>query len=334
MFDDAMAEEWIAISANPMTHPGVRKELPEVIPTSGADRVCLTRPVAEALLRCEKVFEHRKLRYLLELTSGMREGELAGLLWSDVDLDAKIPRAEITKALQLRRKKGSTSTGDPKTPSSKRTLPLHALAVRALRAWKAKGWEQYAGHKPRQNDPVFPDEKGKYCRPRSAELIREDLKLAKQPTKVGNRDIDAHACRRSFLTWLTNAEVPGDIIDMLAGHAGKGVRARHYTAHDLEVMAKAVAKIELNVPLHEVVSLPLAVAVGDDSIVDDTQPDTDSTSVAATEHSQIIGQLPAEFPAERGKRAGRMTDSSMISSAPGASRTRDLRFRKPTASMN
>jgi hypothetical protein len=154
-----------------------------------------------------------------------------------------------------------------------------------------------------------------------------DLKAAKQPTKVGTEDIDFHATRRSFLTWLTNAEVSAEIIDMLAGHAGKGVRVRHYTARDLEVMAKAVAKIELHVSAGEVVSLPLAVAVGDDSIIDDVVPTADSTSVAATEDTEIIGLLPAEVPAPRGKCAGSATDSIMISSAPGASRTRDLRFR-------
>ena len=54
---------------------------------------------------------------------------------------------------------------------------------------------------------------------------------------------------------------------MLAGHAGKRVRARHYTARDLEVMAKAVAKVELGVTAG-------AVAVGDDTIKEDELPNT------------------------------------------------------------
>src|SRR5664280_341911 len=329
MLEDAMAEEWIAIPANPMKHPGVRKELPTVKLKGGNDRVYLTRHQAEALLRCDKVPEHRRVRYAVALTSGMRDGELAGLNWADVDLDAKPPRVEITKALALRGDDGFATLGATKTEYSKRTLPLHALAVRALRAWKSKGWVQYAGHKPKATDSVFPDEHGEPSRPRSAQLIRDDLETAKQPTKVGSADIDFHATRRSFLTWLTNAEVSSEIIDMLAGHAGKGVRARHYTARDLEVMAKAVAKIELDVTSGEVVSLPLAVAIGDETVVDEPLPSALSTSVATTENTQINGSLPAEFPAARGKRAGRRTNSSMISSAPDTSRTCDLRFRKP-----
>ena len=308
---------------------GVR--LPAVKLKSGNDRVYLTRPQAEALLRCDKVPGHRRVRYAVALTSGMRDGELAGLTWADVDLDAKPPRVEIKKALALRGGEGFATLGDTKTEYAKRTLPLHALAVRSLRAWKSKGWAQYAGHKPQATNPIFPDEHGEPSRPRSAQLLRDDLETAKQPTKVGSADIDFHASRRSFLTWLTNAEVSSEIIDMLAGHAGKGVRARHYTARDLEVMANAVAKIELDVVSGEVVSLPLAVAVGDETIIDDVPPDTSPASVAITEDTQIVGQLtvesPAEFPAGRGKRAGRRRLYSMISGAPGASRTRDLRFR-------
>jgi integrase len=331
MLEDAMAEEWIDMPANPMKHPGVRKELPAVKFRGGNDRVYLTRCQAEALLRCEKVPEHRRVRYAVALTSGMRDGELAGLNWADVDLDAKPPRVEITKALALRGGEGFATLGDTKTEYAKRTLPLHALAVRSLRAWKSKGWAQFAGHKPRATDSVFPDEHGEPSRPRSAQLIRDDLETAKQPTKVGSADIDFHATRRSFLTWLTNAEVSSEIIDMLAGHAGKGVRARHYTARDLEVMAKAVTKIELDVTSGEVVSLPLAVAVGDETIIDDPPPDAVPTSVVITEDTQITGPLavesPATFPAARGKRAGRRRNSSTISSAPDRSRTCDLRFR-------
>lgn len=329
MLEDAMAEEWIASPANPMRHPGVRKELPEVKPRRGQDRVYLTRPQAEGLLRCPDVPEHRKARYMLALTSGMADGEISGLNWSDVDLDAKPPRVEITKALALRGETGFATLGDPKTENRKRTLPLHPLTVRALRAWRAKGWAEFAGHKPKSTDLVFPSPEGKPWRPRSAQLIREDLQAAKQPTKVGSADIDFHATRRSFLTWLTNAEVPSDIIDMLAGHAGKGVRARHYTGRDLEVMANAIAKIELDVTVGEVVSLPFAVAVGDDLIVEATPPNADLAAVAASENTQVTDFVPAESPAERGKRAGGTTNSSMISSAPDRSRTCDLRFRKP-----
>jgi integrase len=102
MLEDAMAEEWIAMPGNPMKHPGVRKELPAVKLKGASDRVYLTRPQAEALLRCPEVPEHRRVRYMLALTSGMRDGELAGLNWADIDLEAKPPRVEITKALALR----------------------------------------------------------------------------------------------------------------------------------------------------------------------------------------------------------------------------------------
>jgi site-specific recombinase XerD len=286
--------------------------VPEVKLRSGQDRVYLTRPQAEALVRCPEVPEHRRVRYLLALTSGMRDGELSGLTWADVDLDAKPPRCEISKALALRGDEGFATLGDTKTDNSKRTLPLHALAVRALRAWKAKGWAEFAGHKPTATDSIFASPEGTPWRPQSARLIREDLKAAKQYTKVGQTNIDFHACRRSFMTWLVEAEVPSDIIDMLVGHAGKSTRARHYTAHDIEVMAKAVAKVQLEVTTGEVVALPLALAVGNNLAVDDGPPDDYPAAVPDTDDPAISGLLPAELPAARGCPTGSDHESSII----------------------
>jgi hypothetical protein len=62
--------------------------------------------------------------------SGLRRGELAGLMWSDVDLEAKtlsIDRVRVAAGA------GVVLQNDPKTRSSRRTLPLDDGLVAALR---------------------------------------------------------------------------------------------------------------------------------------------------------------------------------------------------------
>jgi integrase len=70
--------------------------------------------------------------WVLILATGMRRGELAGLRWADVDLDAGV--------LAVRRSRVSVAyavdESDPKTRSSVRTISLDARAIAVLRAYR------------------------------------------------------------------------------------------------------------------------------------------------------------------------------------------------------
>lgn len=66
------------------------------------------------------------------ITTGLRQGELFGLRWEDVDLEAGALR--VRHALQ--RVDGALTLVEPKTALSRRTVTLPASAVAALRAQK------------------------------------------------------------------------------------------------------------------------------------------------------------------------------------------------------
>jgi integrase len=76
--------------------------------------------------------------WVLLLTTGMRRGELAGLRWCDVDLDAgvlSVVRTRVSVAYTV-------SESDPKTRSSRRSVTLDARVVAVLRTHRRRQLEE------------------------------------------------------------------------------------------------------------------------------------------------------------------------------------------------
>jgi integrase len=71
--------------------------------------------------------------YVVAVTAGLRQGELLGLMWEDVDLDSGV--LQVRHTLQtLGFPKGAPATlTEPKTPRSRRSVSLTAMAVDALK---------------------------------------------------------------------------------------------------------------------------------------------------------------------------------------------------------
>lgn len=68
----------------------------------------------------------------LIVTTGMRRGEVLGLRWSDVDLDA----TTLTVTNQRAVAGGPVAEGAPKTEAGARATSLDTRAGAALKAWK------------------------------------------------------------------------------------------------------------------------------------------------------------------------------------------------------
>ena len=96
---------------------------------------------------------------LLSASTGARRGEVLGLRWQNVDLDA----GRITIAEALTRVDGQVSWAEPKTANSRRTIPLQAYVVERLRAHKRAQAERLFAFGIRQGGetPVADDGTGK-----------------------------------------------------------------------------------------------------------------------------------------------------------------------------
>ncbi|CRK58177.1 hypothetical protein [Alloactinosynnema sp. L-07] len=87
--------------------------------------------------------------------TGMRWGELAGLAWKHVLLDAPTPLIKVDpKQGALHEVGGSLTLGTPKTPASVRPIHLPPFLVDLLRAWREQ----------RHGPTVFPSPDGGYHR--------------------------------------------------------------------------------------------------------------------------------------------------------------------------
>ena len=85
----------------------------------------LSETEIDQVVRCEGIHEPGRLLYTVAIYTGLRQGELWGLHWSDVHLDGHQPRLVVRYS-----HKGPTKSGKI------RHVPLLAPALEALRRWK------------------------------------------------------------------------------------------------------------------------------------------------------------------------------------------------------
>lgn len=244
LYSDAMAEGWVNSPANLVAHPGVQRELPEL---EARAVVAVPMEWARVLVGDGRIALEWRARYALAFTSGARDGEIAGLRWRDVEMEAEIPVFRIEQAVALIGEKGKggfAKVKGPKTKGSKRTMPLHSAAMALLVEWRAR-WSELVGREPTAEDLVFPGPDGGPSRPKSAEQMREDLERVGLPVEIRGRPVEFRATRASFATWLEEAGVAEGVRKRLMGHAVRDVTERHYTVRETEQLANAVSRIPL-----------------------------------------------------------------------------------------
>lgn len=177
----------------------------------------------------------RGLRYyvavLVMASTGLRRGEVAGLLWSDVDLD----KGELTVRHTLSRVDGTLVLTEPKTDRSRRRVPLHSGVVTALKGWRTQQLQERlaAGDQWTDSGVVFATELGTMLDPRN--LLRT-VELA--AAKAGIEDVGAHTMRHSAaVAWLESGVHIKAAADLL-GHSSISITGDLY-GHTSDDTARA-----------------------------------------------------------------------------------------------
>ena len=167
--------------------------------------------------------------------SGLRRGEVAGLKWSDVDLDA----GTVTIARnRVQAGAGTVVENAPKTVSSRRTLPLDDGLIGVLRRASARYAQEKLALGAAYTDSgyVAVNEIGEPYTPDT--LTRMWHKLAKA---AGVRPIRLHDARHSCGTALHLRGVPLAVIAKWLGHADAATTARIY-AHSQDNALRAAGQ--------------------------------------------------------------------------------------------
>jgi integrase len=166
--------------------------------------------------------------------SGLRRGELPGLKWSDIDLEAgtiSVERGRVAAG------SGIVVEGAPKTLSSRRTLPLDDGLVAVLRRASARYAQERLALGAAHTDSgyVAVNEVGEPYTPDT--LTRKWRKLTKA---AGVKAIRLHDARHSCGTALHLRGVPLAVIAKWLCHADAETTARIY-AHSQQDALKAAS---------------------------------------------------------------------------------------------
>lgn len=203
-FKDALASQPPKMAYNPVT--GTEIPSVEVKPARDLSEAESQRLVAA----CDG--ERFGIAVLLGLWLGMRQGEVKGLQWSDIDWNEKTIAIRRTG----RRTQGKRGTGPTKTPSSARLVPLVADLEKALRLHQTAQAEEFAlkGYTNTMNLIVASQAATMYDTPNYLVAFRKLLKKADLPVTMRPHDL-----RHSTATILIMRGVDPKTVADILGHA-------------------------------------------------------------------------------------------------------------------
>jgi integrase len=179
----------------------------------------LTPDQAEALLDAVKG-DRLEALVLVVLTMGLRPGEVMGLTWSAVELQART--LAVTQA--LKRLPNGEVTFTTSKASSDRVLRIPVHVAAALKAHQmAQKAERLAAPVWEDHDLVFPNARG---RPREHANLNKDLDQLTRKAALGHWS--PNELRHSAASMLVASGVPLEEVADLLGHANVRMLAQVY----------------------------------------------------------------------------------------------------------
>jgi integrase len=172
--------------------------------------------------------------YHLSVTTGLRQGELLGLRWSDLDWSTGHLRVQR----QLQRVPGEGLVlNEPKSASGRRLVVLGPATLDKIRAHKRLQWGERieAGYRWQENDLMFPSTIETPMGPRN--LVREFKELLK---KGGLPEIRFHDLRHTAATLMLQEGIHPKVVQERLGHSQISITMDTYS-HVLPAMQEEAA---------------------------------------------------------------------------------------------
>jgi integrase len=175
---------------------------------------------------------------IASLAMGLRIGEVSGLTWGDVDIDARALRVRQ----QIQALKGELVLVPLKTANSRRTLVMPSIVIDALKARRVAQLEERlrAGAEwQNPQDLVFTTTKGCAVTPDQARKALSTLLAAS-----GIDRVKYHALRHSAATLLLTLGTPLFDVSRVLGHAQISTTSDIYGHLVPDIAASAAAKMD------------------------------------------------------------------------------------------
>ena len=256
---ERMTAAMIGRGLSPTTARGARTTLRMILRDAERDGI-VARNVA-ALARPPRLVRHElrvltaaETRRLLEgtadddlgplfavaATTGLRQGEILGLRWQDVELTGTAPTLTVNRSLA--RTANGFELAEPKTARSRRTLDLAPVVVAALRRQRTRQKEARLAAGDLWQDTralVFTDQLGRALRGANVTHVFSDS-LA----RVGLPHVRFHDLRHGAASMLLAQGVPLKVVSETLGHSGIAVTADTYAHLDRAQRREAADAIE------------------------------------------------------------------------------------------
>ena len=173
--------------------------------------------------------------YVLAVTTGLRQGELLGLKWDDVDLEGGMLQVRRT----LTTAKGGPVLSAPKTRGSRRSVKLPPTASEALRSHLERQLAEIdrVGSLWQENGLIFASEVGELLDRRHVTTHRFKPLLK----RAGLPQIRFHDLRHTCATLLLIKNVNPKVVSEMLGHASIAITLDTYS-HVLPDMQDSAAR--------------------------------------------------------------------------------------------
>ena len=154
--------------------------------------------------------------YVVAVHTGLRQGEILGLKWTDIDLEGSPARLTVRRSLKV--VAGGLGFGPPKNKPSRRSVPLNKTAVAALREHRlSQNEERLRATLWRDENLVFPSRTGSPMDHNN--LYTREYKKLLEECGLQDEGFTFHTLRHTFATELFNQKKRPKVIQTLLGHA-------------------------------------------------------------------------------------------------------------------
>ncbi|MBE6861160.1 MAG: site-specific integrase [Ruminococcus sp.] len=191
--------------------------------------------------------ERLGMAILLDLYTGMREGELLGLTWQNVFIDLNGQSyIKVTQTINrlscpriIRDNKTAITVNEPKTPHSKRIIPLLPDIAKKLDEYRVEQQKYFKENGFPPSDFVFTSTKGTVIDPRNFQSYFKHLLI-----RNGIRVINLHGLRHTFATRALESGMSPKTLSKILGHANVGFTLDTYAHVTDDLKANAISQMQ------------------------------------------------------------------------------------------